>query len=108
MEIYKMQKPNKNYNNKFSKNYEVGLNKIYDFNPDELEKYAMLNSDLKLCQDIIKKFGAYGDCSKEIIELERIKRQIKKLVKLDANSFNLIQASTKYMYHNLKEKYDQK
>ena len=99
---------NKKNINKFSKSYETGLNKLYDFEPETMEKHITNNTDLKICEYVIREFQKYGDCKNEVLELEQIKKKIKKFVNADSLEYNLKQASTKFMYHYLREKYDQK
>ena len=88
-----------------NKKYSYKLNKVYDFNPIEMEEHITTKTDLKICDYIIKRFASYGDLQNEVIELEQIKRKIKKLVKEDNESYNLKQASVKYYYYYLMEKY---
>ena len=88
-----------------NKKYSYKLNKVYDFKPIEMEDHIKKNTDLKICEHLIKRFVSYGDLRNEVIELEQIKRKIKKLVKEDNESYNLKQASVKYYYHYLMEKY---
>ncbi len=91
---------------KYNKHYDAGLNKIYDFKPETMEKHISNNTDSKICEYVIKEFVKYGDCKKEVKELEVIKKKIKKLVNADSLEYNLKQSSTKFMYHYLKEKYE--
>lgn len=91
-----------------NKRYSNELNKVYDFSPMEMEEHITKNTDLKICEFVIRSFTNYGDLKDEIIELEQIKRKVKKLIKKDFESYNLKQASVKYYYHYLREKYEGK